>query len=93
MTNIKEKMKHIKYAIRRKYAWPGGYPLYLVMSDGEGMCIDCGRSNYRLIARETVDGTRGGWRAAAAAINWEDTNLICCHCNKRIESAYGEEDA
>ena len=39
----------IKQAIRDKYAWPGGYPLFLVTSDGAALCIDCGKKEYRNI--------------------------------------------
>ena len=33
MDNIKT-LASIKRALRDKYAWPGGYPLYIVMADG-----------------------------------------------------------
>ena len=31
--------KSIKQAIRDKYAWPGGYPLYLLTSDGAAFVL------------------------------------------------------
>jgi hypothetical protein len=30
---------------------------------------------------------------SCADINWEDPDLICDHCRKRIESAYAEDKA
>ena len=73
----------VREAIRDKYAWPGGYPLYIVMEDGEALCVECGKKEYRLLAE--------GWRPEAPDINWEDPDLYCCHCHERIESAYVED--
>lgn len=72
------------------YAWPGGYPLFFVTRDGAALCFDCTRAEWRNVVQATFPGwARGGWRVEACAINWEDTELTCDHCNKRIESAYG----
>ena len=81
----------IKQAIRDEYAWPGGYPLFLVTSDGAALCIDCGKKEYRNIVRSIRHNVSDGWKVEAAAVNWEDTELCCDHCNKKIESAYGVE--
>lgn len=43
------------------YAFPGGYPLMLVMHDGECMCSKCTRENFALIGRSTRDESRDGW--------------------------------
>ena len=83
-------LQNVKQAIRNGYAWPGGYPLYIVMSDGEALSIAAARDNWRQIVRETLQGSRGGWRAEGADINWEDTELFCAHTGARIESAYGD---
>lgn len=82
----------VKNAIRDKYAWPGGYPMYLIMSDGEALCVDCGRSEYKLICRATIQRDLSGWSAVAADINYEDNDLFCAHCSAKIESAYGDDD-
>lgn len=82
----------LRNAIRAKYAWPGGYPLYLVMRDAGAMCMDCARDEYRQIARANRYGLRDGWQPADVDINWEDTELRCDHCGDRIESAYGESE-
>lgn len=81
----------VKQALRAKYAWPGGYPLYLLADDGEAICIDCGRTEFKAIAHSVISNTQDGWHVSAADINWEDTSLHCAHCNQRIESAYGED--
>jgi hypothetical protein len=86
----------IRKAIRAKYAWPGGYPLYLVMNDGEALCMECARSEYKQIARAGRDNRykalRSDWLSLGPEINWEDQSLCCVHCNKPIESAYGNDE-
>ena len=81
----------VREAIRDKYAWPGGYPLYIVMEDGEALCVECGKQEYRLLAEASRDKDRSGWRPEAPEINYEDPDLYCCHCSTRIESAYAED--
>ena len=80
----------LRKAIRAKFAWPGGYPIYLVMSDGGSLCMDCAKSEYPLIARSNRDNSRDGWKPEGVDVNWEDSALYCDHCSKRIESAYAE---
>lgn len=73
------------------YAWPGGYPLYFVMSDGEAMSFEAAKANRRLILEALRDrDSRCGWRVVGMDINWEDSDLYCCDTNKKINSAYGE---
>ena len=81
----------IRAAVRSKFAWPGGYPLYLVMMDGESLCMDCARQEYRQIAEAHYHDKRGSWSSIGADVNWEDNFLFCSHCNTRIESAYAED--
>ena len=81
----------IKEAVRSKYAWPGGYPLFLITSDGAALCCDCAKQEYKQIAYSIRHNLRDGWRVEAADVNWEDPDLYCDHCSKRIESAYAEE--
>jgi len=79
--------KKIKQAIRDKYAWPGGYPLFLITSDGAALCIDCGKKEYRSIVSAIHNNVSDGWKVEAVDVNWEDNELHCDHCNKHIESA------
>jgi len=82
----------VKRALRDKYAWPGGYPLYLVTSDGATLSIDAARANWREIVRAHLwDDRRCGWHIAGVEVNWEDPDLYCEHTGERIESAYCEE--
>lgn len=85
-------LRAVKAAIRQPHAWPGGYPLYILMADGEALSIDAARENWGLICRSTLQAARDGWQAAGVDINWEDGELFCAHSNKRIESAYAEPE-
>jgi hypothetical protein len=73
------------------YAWPGGYPRYLITHDGAALCFTCVQSERRLL-RNACRNPQAyhGWVPAAFEINWEDVDLTCDHCGKHIESAYGE---
>lgn len=75
--------------IESPYAWPGGYPMFAVTSDGAALCHRCCKSESRSIG--STYGT-DGWAIAGLAANWEDAELHCDHCGKRIESAYAERD-
>lgn len=83
-------------AIRQgPYAWPGGYPLYFVMADGEALSFAAAKAEKRLIIEAISDKAKGypnnGWMPAGVDVNWEDGELYCAHTNERIESAYAEE--
>jgi hypothetical protein len=84
-------LEQVKTAIRNPFAWPGGYPVYTVMADGELLCPDCARKEYRQIVQSTKNHYRDGWQAKGTLILWEGFDY-CCHCNKELESAYGEDE-
>lgn len=75
------------------YAWPGGYQMFYLMSDGEVMCPDCANGENGSHAR-TEDGPddapHDGWKIVAGDIHWEGPPEICCHCNAEIPSSYGD---
>ena len=87
-----ETMLKVREFIRQPYAWPGGYPLYLVMNDGECLCKKCAKANYRSISDSTRHKSRDGWDAHGVDVNYESNDLYCAHCSTQIESAYGEPD-
>ena len=82
-----------KSFVRTRFAWPGGYPLFAVMTDGEAICHTCAQDNYRLIVGATLrdDDRRSSWHVAGVDINYENSDLYCAHCGERIESAYCED--
>jgi hypothetical protein len=66
--------------------------LYLITSDCAVLCVVCARKEYKLIVDAIRrDDNTGGWKVIDADVNWEDPDLFCDHCSKRIESAYAEE--
>lgn len=72
------------------WAWPGGYPLYFITSDGESLSFDAAKANARLISEAIEDKSSCGWRVVGIDVNWENSDLRCCHSNVLIQSAYGE---
>jgi len=82
-------IEEFKTAIASKYAWPGGYPLMVVVEDGETFCIDCCvKESERMIeALKTPSHEDRDWTPAYAEVNWE-SDLTCAHCNNPIERAY-----
>lgn len=78
------------------YAWPGGYPIYYLCADGGILCPACANGeNGSLAADETLDPDcpdDDQWRIVAQDIHWEGQPLVCDHCGKKIESAYGDPE-
>lgn len=73
--------------VKAPHAFPGGYPKYAVLADGEALCHHCAESE----AEHLDDADPGDdWRIDSLEINYEDTDLYCCHCGEQIESAYGD---
>jgi hypothetical protein len=65
----------------------GRYPLFYLMDDGEALCPSCANEH-----RHLDTGEPDGWHVIGQDVNWEDGELFCAHCNKRIESAYAEPE-
>jgi len=93
MSTPSEIMKQVELAIAEPYAWPGGYPKYIIMSDGEALSIDAAREQLESIRESTLERRNDGWRVVDVDINWEDPALYCAHTGQRIESAYTEDEA
>lgn len=66
------------------YAWPGGYPLYYLDSEMSVLCVAC--------ARQFEYFEHMPYRPVAYEINWEDGDVYCDECSKRIERAYGDDE-
>src|SRR5574337_870491 len=76
------------------YAWPGGYPIFFITSDGGALSFATAWNERALIVQAILDNDRrGGWRVVASDVNWEDGSLYDDHSGARIESAYAEDDA
>jgi hypothetical protein len=68
----------------QSYAWPGGYPIYYIDSNNSVLCPDCARAEESSKAQI--------FTITAADVNYENDDLYCDECSKRIESAYGPSD-
>ena len=75
--------------IESPYAWPGGYPCFAVTSDGAALCPKCCETEHSQIGKPAGE-SHDQFRIIGIEANWEDPELYCDHCGKRIESAYAE---
>jgi hypothetical protein len=91
--SAKDIIQDVKHAIREPFSFPGGYPVYTVLTDGELLCPDCARENFRQIVSSTKEAEKDFysdiWEAIGTIILWEGSEY-CVHCSKLLESAYGE---
>lgn len=86
-----------KEAARTPYAWPGGYPTYLLMADGGEVCMGCARKDARVILQSIHEAQHTEWPdeqwcPIAHEVYWEGPPMVCTGCNGEIESAYGDPD-
>lgn len=89
--NIKS-INQFKATLRNgPYAWPGGYQMFLLCSDGAPLCFKCGHKEARNIISAIADKRNDGWRVVACDINHEDNNCYCAHCSDKIPAAYGDD--
>ena len=82
-----EAINKVKRAIREPFAWPGGYPVYTVMQDGEMLCPQRAKENFRLIISATKHHDGSGWEAADITVLWEGEEF-CANCGKILDPAY-----
>lgn len=81
------------------FGWPGGYPLYYIVGtprDNETeICPRCANEALRKAALDALywgETEVDDWKVNAAGVNYEDIGLFCERCNRRIPSAYCEDD-
>lgn len=84
--------KELKELVRHPYAFPGGYQLFALTSDGELMCVNCVKKNFKLCLRATKANDRYSWCIDTITIVWEGPNVFCCNCNKEFETEYGDPE-
>lgn len=87
-------LRDVKAALRSgPYAWPGGYPLYFITSDGSALSFEAVRERFRDVVADMADCRRDAqWKLEAVEPNYEDADLRCDHTGARIPSAYAEPD-
>lgn len=85
MTTQSKSLRLADQLSAQPYTWPGGYPLFVITSDGAALCHKCCSTERELIGTTTGSD---GWCVIALEINYEDKSLYCDHCSNQIESAY-----
>lgn len=75
------------------FAWPGGYQLALLLSDGEALCFDCARTELRQIVNAIRTRDNSGWRVVGLINCAEsDSGISCAHCDAELQAEPEPDD-
>ena len=89
--NRRRPIDQARQVARDKYAWPGGYQLAVVTTDGGILCPECVRAEWFNIADSDRREIDDGWRPMGADIVHEgEETQYCDHCNRQLNNE--EED-
>jgi hypothetical protein len=75
-----------------QFAWPGGYQLYFVASDGCALSFEGVKQSLTDCYSAIKHRLGNGWRIVGCDVNYEDEELYCAHTGKVIPSAYGSDE-
>ena len=79
-----------RYVVKHRYAWPGGYPLALVMHDDAILCSSCAEQEWENILWSWVHDCHDGWKPSGITIiNDPASDDVCAHCEKRFYGGRG----
>ena len=83
----------LKQALRAgPYAWPGGYPLYFLSSDGSVLSFAAVRGELRQVLHALRHpGHDPWWEVVTVCTNWEEPDLCCEHTGQPIPCAYPQD--
>ena len=74
-------------------AWPGGYDLYFVTSDGGCLCHACASKERRNVADSIATKCDDGWRVMAVDTTADtDSEVRCDHCNVVLKEEWIDSD-
>lgn len=74
-----------------EYAWPGGYQMAFITSDGALLCFDCVKKELRSVIWSIRNKVSDGWRVTGCDIFYDgEQEEWCDHCGKCIAEAPGE---
>lgn len=68
----------------------GCYPIIHICDDGGILCADCCNDPRNPVH---TDEPNDGWRIVASDVFYEGPPEHCAHCNREIESAYGDPES
>lgn len=72
--------------------FPGGYPLSYLIDDGESICPACANGENGSEATLDPEESGTGWLIVDVYVHWEGPMDYCAHCQKPLETAYGNPD-
>lgn len=61
-----------------QYAWPGGYLLFFITSDGEALSLDAVLENFRSVMNSVRNHLRDGWRVVGVESSEQCEELTLC---------------
>lgn len=86
MIDINTPMGAARYVRRERYAFPGGYALALLTTDGGLLCPDCVASEFSQVSSSHRNRCDDGFRPAAVVCGEEtDSEMRCNHCDKVMQ--------
>lgn len=78
---------------RDRYAWPGGYPL-VALVDGDILCANCVRENYRRILVDTFRDEWGVWKVEGTeCTQYDEHETRCGNCYRVIVECWRREES
>ena len=84
--DTKTPMGAARYVRRERYAFPGGYSLALMTTDGGLLCPDCVASEFAQVSWQHRNKCDGGFRPAEVLSGAEtDGAMVCDHCGKVMQ--------
>ena len=81
-----------RFIARNPYAWPGGYNIAGITSDGALLCSKCIREEYRNVMNSSYTECSDGWWVTGWAVMDVDGPDYCDNCNEQLASYYDEEE-
>ena len=68
------------------YAWPGGYEIHYYAKDSGVLCHKCANEHVM----RTLDSDDEQFYIVGGGVYWEGPAILCDHCGRDIEAAYGD---
>lgn len=80
------------------FSFPGGYEIHYRTEDGGTLCHQCanrGNGSEAYIGTDPSGelGSDPQWHIVGHDCHWEGEPITCDHCNRDIDSTYGNPDS